>query len=131
MQANGFDMQMNPQGTADFTINRKNPFDPLFKASPQQLRAAVELQVIRMAAELDRDYREGYQSNNSRRNRKAKEQEVGGGYFGNMTNWGLLTNSNKGIPIGFVSNIAPNALRFEASHGNMRRLLDRFAGGAS
>jgi hypothetical protein len=104
--------------------------DPIYKANLPQTLSQLEILVIKMKNALQDDYRKGWQSNNPRRFRSQKNMEQGGGYFANNVKWTIIRNGQKRIPIAFIANVAPNAMKFEASHGNMARILQQFGQGS-
>lgn len=128
MDINSAEITLDPGGMKATNGNRKNPYDTFFKDGQLMTYRVLQKLATDMRNALQADYEVGYPSNDpNRKNPRSRYDELtGGSYFSNNTHLTLFAPPKK-TPTFFITNVAPNALRFEASHGNMARVLAKFA----
>lgn len=113
-------IQLDPQGA------QRYPFADFYKANQDRTRVYTEMLAQNMLEDLQTDFEEGHQSNNPLRQRNRRNQQRGGAYFSVQTYLTLDPQFRK-LPVFYITSTAVNSLAYEASHGNMQRLLATYA----
>lgn len=122
------EIKLDPNGMRATNGNTRNPYDSFYKANDPLTVRALQKLAADMTAYLQNDYMIGYPSNDpNRKNPRSRyNQLVGGSYFANNTHLTVFAPPRK-APTFYITNVAPHSLKFEASHGNMARVLAKFA----
>lgn len=122
------EISLDPNGMRATNGNTRNPYDSFYKSGDPMTTLALNNLATRMSIALQNDYRIGYPSNDPhRKNPRSRYDELrGGSYFANNTHVTVFAPPKK-APTFYITNIAPHSLKFEASHGNMARVLAKFA----
>lgn len=118
-------MEIQPRIELDPNGMGQSPFNDFHLSSDPLTLREMERLAIDMSTALKADFEQGHQSNNPRTQRSTHRQRVGGGYFSVQVQSTVLPGRK--IPIFYITSTAVNALKYEASHGNMTRILAKFA----
>jgi hypothetical protein len=105
------------------------PFNEFFKLATPETMAALKKVADEMGMALMNDLGRGHASNspNPRRRRSAHGQRRTGAYFANQVHVDVANPVQK-VPVVWISSTGKNSLAYEASHGNMARILQQFSG---
>jgi hypothetical protein len=105
------------------------PFNDFYKADDPQTVAQMRRLAEKMGEALRNDLEPGHASNatKSRRRRSPRAQQRTGAYFANQVEVKVASPVRK-VPVFWITSDGINSLAYEASHGNMARVLQQFAG---